>query len=205
MIRRALLVLTLIAAASSPALAAGTSAGLFNLPEHLEKLKLDKPGSNGWRGTLAMTAKPGCIFYPGEPVNIDIALQGIGNGKLTVEVVSIGFDFAGFGGSAGGPRMHYMPRIIPKEKYDGVPPGARAVVKKMGDDVIYEIALPLADMKALTAERLAPGRTVNLTFNLPGSGVQFGEGRSATHDNGLTLLPRWAVTRSNSIAWGVAQ
>jgi len=27
--------------------ASETAEGLFNLPEHLEKLKLDKPGSNG--------------------------------------------------------------------------------------------------------------------------------------------------------------
>ena len=118
MIRRALSVVILIAATSFAAMAAETSAGLLSLPEHLEKLKLDKPGSNDWRGTLAMTAKPGCVFYPGEPVNIDIALEGIGNGKLTVEVVSIGLEFAGFGGSAGGDPMitGQLNLIVPRDK-----------------------------------------------------------------------------------------
>ena len=105
----------------------------------------------------------------------------------------------------GGPRVHYCPRILPKDKYNGVPPGATAMVKKAGDDVIYEIAIPWADMKAIKASRVKPGQTLNITFRLPASNVMLGAGRSATRDNGLTLQPYWQASPSNTIAWGIGK
>lgn len=103
----------------------------------------------------------------------------------------------------GGPRVHFYPRILPRDKYDGVPAGAKAIVKKVGSDVIYEIALPLKDMKALTPEMLAPGKSINLTFRLGGTNVVFGSGKSATRDGGLALLPHWLPGPTNTISWGV--
>lgn len=106
---------------------------------------------------------------------------------------------------AGGPTSHYFPRTLPFDKYNGLPPNAKAVVRKDGDDVIYEVALPLADMKLLKPEMLAAGKTICLTFRLPGSGVLFGTGKAATRPNGMSLLPRWEQSPSNSIRWGLAE
>lgn len=98
---------------------------------------------------------------------------------------------------------HFAPRTVPKGAYDGVPKGARAAVVKAGDDVFYEIALPLADMPEFKPARLAPGQTLCLTFKLPGSGVLFGARKSATRPNGMSTLPRWERSPSNTIEWGV--
>jgi len=103
----------------------------------------------------------------------------------------------------GGPRTHFYPHILPLDKYNGVPADAHAIVKRVGQDVVYEIALPLADMKELRPEVLAPGKTINLTFKLGGTNVVFGSGKSATRDGGLALLPHWLPGPTNTIAWGI--
>ncbi|MDK1032793.1 MAG: hypothetical protein QGD94_12350, partial [Planctomycetia bacterium] len=76
--------------------------GLFDEKDHLTELKLDEAGTNGWSGALKKTDKPGAIFYPGEMVNIDIAITNKGKGNLAIkpvlEVVPVGFNFAGYGG-----------------------------------------------------------------------------------------------------------
>jgi hypothetical protein len=100
---------------------------------------------------------------------------------------------------------HYAPRTVPKGAYDGVPKGAQAVVRKQGDDVIYEVALPYTDMPQLKPEMLAAGKTICLTFKLPGSNVKFGAGKSATRPNGMSTLPRWETSPSNEIRWGLAK
>jgi hypothetical protein len=97
--------------------------------------------------------------------------------------------------------FNFLPRCMPAG-YDGVPKGAKGVVKRDGNDTIYELAIPLADMPEL---RPAAGNTVNLTFALPGSGVQFGAGRSRTRSNGLTLKPTWQPSPSCEIRWGFVE
>jgi len=94
--------------------------------------------------------------------------------------------------------FNFLPWCMPKG-YDGVAQGAEAVVKREENDTIYEIAIPLADLKDF---RPAPGTVVHLTFALPGSGIQFGVGRSRTRANGLTLKPTWQAHPSNDIRWG---
>lgn len=100
---------------------------------------------------------------------------------------------------------HFAPHTVPKGSYDGVPKGFQAVVRQDGADVIYEIALPLADMPLLKPGMLAAGKTVCLTFKLPGSNVLFGTGKSATRPNGMSTLPRWERSPSNTIRWGIAK
>ncbi len=97
--------------------------------------------------------------------------------------------------------FNFLPRCMPVG-YDGVPKGAKGVVKRVGNDTVYEVAIPLADMPELHP---AAGGTIHLTFALPGSGVQFGAGRSRTRSNGLTLKPTWQPTPSNDIAWGFVE
>lgn len=98
---------------------------------------------------------------------------------------------------------HFAPRTIPKGAYNGVPEKAKAAVRKAGNDVIYEVALPWADMPQFKPEMIQPGKSLFLTFKMPGSGVLFGSGKSATRPNGMSTLPRWELSPSNSIAWGI--
>jgi len=94
--------------------------------------------------------------------------------------------------------FHFLPRCIP-EGYDGVPKGAQAVVRRFGDDTIYEAAIPWADMAGLRPE---PGKVINLALALPGTGLELGAGRSRPRSNALTLRPTWAGRLSNDIRWG---
>jgi hypothetical protein len=93
--------------------------------------------------------------------------------------------------------FHFMPRCMPAG-YNGEPKGASAVVRREGNDTIYEVALPLADMRGFSPKA---GLDVPITFRLPGSNVDFGAGRSRTRTNGMTLLPRWIGSPSNEIVW----
>ena len=100
------------------------------------------------------------------------------------------------------PRMkffHFLPRCMPAG-YDGVPRGAKAVVRRIGQDTLYEIAIPLADMPEFTP---TPGKDVRIALRLPASKIELGFNRSACRSNGLTLLPRWEVHASNDIRWGI--
>ncbi len=99
---------------------------------------------------------------------------------------------------------HYAPHTVPKGAYDGVPKGFQAVVRKDGADVIYEVALPLADMPLCKPEMLAAGKNICLSFKLPGTNVRYGTGKSATRPNGMSKLPRWETSPSNTIRWGIA-
>jgi hypothetical protein len=83
--------------------------------------------------------------------------------------------------------------------YDGVPKGAKAVVKRVGNDTIYEISIPLSDMPEMIA---TPGKEIKIAMRLPAGKIEMGFGRSATRSNGLTLLPRWEVHASNDVRWG---
>lgn len=94
--------------------------------------------------------------------------------------------------------FNFLPRCMP-QGYSGVPKGATTVVKRDGDDTIYEVAIPLADMPELQP---APGKIIKLTFALPGSGIKFGLGRSRTRSNGLTLKNTWEADPSCDIRWG---
>ncbi|GEM_PF-1025873 len=94
--------------------------------------------------------------------------------------------------------FNFLPRCMP-EGYDGVPKGAQAVVKRQGDDTIYEAAIPLADLPGL---KPAPGKVIQIAFALPGSGLELGAGRSRPRTNCLTLRPTWGSRLSNDIRWG---
>lgn len=94
--------------------------------------------------------------------------------------------------------FHFLPRCMPAG-YDGVPKGAKAVVKRVGNDTIYEISIPLSDMPEMIA---TPGKEIKIAMRLPAGKIEMGFGRSATRSNGLTLLPRWEVHASNDVRWG---
>jgi len=93
--------------------------------------------------------------------------------------------------------FNFLPRCMP-EGYDGVPKGAAAVVRRQGDDTIYEVAIPLADMPGLVP---AAGKSIRIAIALPGSGLELGAGRSRPRGNSLTLRPTWASRLSNDIRW----
>jgi len=94
--------------------------------------------------------------------------------------------------------FHFFPRCVP-EGYDGVPKGARAAVRRVGDDTVYEAAIPLADLAGLVP---APGKTINLALALPSLGLELGAGRSRPRTNALTLRPAWSPRLSADIRWG---
>jgi hypothetical protein len=94
--------------------------------------------------------------------------------------------------------FNFLPRCMPAG-YDGVPKGANVVVKRVGDDTIYEIALPLSDMKELKPKA---GDAIRIAVSLPGIKVFTGMNRSRCTSNGLTFKPTWERSPSNDIWWG---
>lgn len=94
---------------------------------------------------------------------------------------------------------NFLPRAMP-EGYDGVPKGAKSAFKREGNDTVYEMAIPLADMPEL---KPVAGAIIHLAFALPGSGIQAGQGRSRPRYNGLTLHATWNWDKySNDLRWG---
>jgi hypothetical protein len=94
--------------------------------------------------------------------------------------------------------FNFLPRCEPVG-YNPVPAGATALVRRAGDDVIYQAAIPLTDIEGIAAR---PGATVKLGFRLPGTGIDEGEGRSPTRANSLSALPTWEASASNELVWG---
>jgi hypothetical protein len=94
--------------------------------------------------------------------------------------------------------FNFWPRCMP-HGYDGVPKGAKAVVKRDGIDTLYEAAIPLSDIKELKPQA---GTVIKMTFALPGSGICYGGDRSRTRSNSLSLHASWEDTVSNDIRWG---
>jgi len=97
--------------------------------------------------------------------------------------------------------FNFLPRCLPAG-YDGVPKGTNAVIKRVGNDTLYEIALPLSDMKELQP---APGEIIRITVALPNIKVYLGMNRSRPTANGLTLKPTWQQSPSNDIRWGFTE
>ncbi|MBM4030456.1 MAG: hypothetical protein FJ291_01565 [Planctomycetes bacterium] len=119
------------------------------------------------------------------------------------------YEFALWGAPDGGAELwrsaapglgffNFLPRCMP-EGYDGVPKGAKAVVRRTGDDTVYEAAISLAELPGLTP---TPGKAIHVAFALPASGLELGAGRSRPRTNSLTLRPTWAPRLSNDIRWG---
>ena len=95
--------------------------------------------------------------------------------------------------------FNFLPRCMP-QGYNGVPKGTKSAVKRDGNDTIYQVAIPLADMVELKPEA---GKTINIAYSLPGSNIQAGAGRSRTRFNGLTLKATWNWDKySNDLRWG---
>jgi len=122
------------------------------------------------------------------------------------------YEYAVWQGSDGQPEIwrsqtpdmwpfNFLPRCMPAG-YDGVPKGAQVVVKRVGDDTIYEIAIPLADMKELTPK---PGESIRIAVALQGIKVFTGMNRSRCTANGLTFKPTWQRSPSNDIRWGFVE
>ena len=94
---------------------------------------------------------------------------------------------------------NFLPRSMPVG-YNGVPQGVKSAMKRVGMDTVYEVAIPLADMKELTP---AAGKVINIAIALPGSSIQYGMERSRVRYNTLTLHPTWKWDNcSNDIRWG---
>jgi hypothetical protein len=83
-----------------------------------------------------------------------------------------------------------------------VPKGSQVVVKREGEVTIYEAAIPLSEIKHLKAKA---GTDFFFTFRFTGAGIKWGQDRSATKDNGLTLHPYFVKNPSNAMKWGLTE
>jgi hypothetical protein len=69
-------------------------AKMFDYPEQLERLRLDKAGSKDWSVVVREISPPGGVAYPNETVSLELVLRNGGDapiaGAPVVEVVRIG-------------------------------------------------------------------------------------------------------------------
>jgi hypothetical protein len=100
----------------------------------------------------------------------------------------------------GVPRGHHFPHQARSKIDQGPVPGQHAV-KRDGTVTIYEAAIPWTE---LLAWQPVAGSTFGFTFrvnNDKGPGLAYGEDKSATKHNGLTLHPYWESKPSCGIRW----
>ncbi len=101
----------------------------------------------------------------------------------------------------GVPRGHYFPRQA-RGKFDqGAVDGGQCIVKRNGNVTTYEIAIPWSELKQWSHK---PGDTFGFTFRVNRTGgpaLVFGEDKSATKTNGLTLHPYWGGQPSCTVRW----
>jgi hypothetical protein len=105
----------------------------------------------------------------------------------------------------GVPRGHYMPHQ-PRASFDQGPvPDARLAVKRDGKFTTYELAVPRSELKDWDPR---PGAAYSLTFKAGfarGPAVVFGENKSATKSNGLTMHPYWEGKPGCGVRWTLAE
>ncbi len=101
----------------------------------------------------------------------------------------------------GVPRSHYFPRQV-RAKFDQGPvEGGQCIVKRNGNVTTYEIAIPWSELKEWTPRA---GASFGFTFRVNRTGgpaLVFGEDKSATKTNGLTLHPYWSGQPSCTVRW----
>ena len=101
----------------------------------------------------------------------------------------------------GVPRGHHFPRQTRSQFDQGPVRDGRCVVKREGKVTIYEISIPWTELKEWKPQ---PGQTFGFTFkaaSAEGPAVIFGEGKSATKSNGLSLHPYWEAKPSCGVRW----
>ncbi|MGD0091455.1 MAG: hypothetical protein ABSE73_16170 [Planctomycetota bacterium] len=101
----------------------------------------------------------------------------------------------------GVPRGHYMPRQARSKIDQGPVEGGQCVVKRNGKITSYELAIPWSELKEWHPQA---GQTFGFTFKVnssKGPALFFGENKSATKTNGLTLHPYWEGKPSCGVRW----
>ncbi|HUU35219.1 MAG TPA: hypothetical protein VMW48_14235, partial [Vicinamibacterales bacterium] len=105
----------------------------------------------------------------------------------------------------GVPRGHYYPRQ-PRAKMDQCAVAkSRHAVKREGTIIIYEAAIPWAELKQWKPKA---GQTFGCTFrigNNKGPSINFGANKSAVKTNGLSLHPYWEGKPSCGVRWVLGQ
>ncbi len=101
----------------------------------------------------------------------------------------------------GVPRGHYFPRQARSKLDQGPVDGGQCIVKRVGNITNYEIAIPWSELKEWKPQA---GHSFGFTFRVnkaSGPALVFGENKSATKTNGLTLHPYWSGQPSSTIQW----
>ena len=107
----------------------------------------------------------------------------------------------------GVPRGHYMPHQ-PRAHFDqGAVIGSRVAVKRDGKFTNYEVAIPWTELKDW---KITPGTTFGFTFCIGFSDAHtptltYGDNKSATKVNGLSMHPYWSGKSSCGVRWTVGQ
>ncbi len=105
----------------------------------------------------------------------------------------------------GMPYLHDLPRCTkPTDEAlkPMMPKGSKIVVKREGQVTTYEAAIPWSELKKMKPK---VGKEFCFTFSFTGAGIRWGQDRSATKDNGLTLHPLFVKTPSNAMRWGLSE
>jgi hypothetical protein len=67
---------------------------MLTQPQQYEVMKIEKDGAKGWSAALTKAAQVGAIFYPDQPMEVEITLKNAGKedlaGTFTLEVQPIG-------------------------------------------------------------------------------------------------------------------
>ena len=103
----------------------------------------------------------------------------------------------------GVPRSHYFPHQERSRIDQGPVPGSKQIVVRNGNTTVYQVSIPWSAMKELKPQA---GQTFGFTFQLgssDGSSLDFGDGKSATKENGLTLHPYWARKPGCGVQWAL--
>lgn len=100
------------------------------------------------------------------------------------------------------PRGHHFPRQ-PRAKFDQGAVTAKTIVKREGKTTIYEMAIPWSELKEW---KPTPGQTFGFTFrvnNNKGPTIFYGQDKSVTKYNGLSLHPYWDNKPSCTVKWAI--
>jgi hypothetical protein len=101
----------------------------------------------------------------------------------------------------GVPRGHYFPRQMRGKIDQGPVTAGKCVVKRTGNITVYEVAIPWSELHDWHPK---PGQTFGFTFCInkdKGPALVFGEDKSITKTNGLTMHPYWSGQPSCTVQW----
>jgi hypothetical protein len=84
-------------------------------------------------------------------------------------------------------------------------PGGQLVVQRDGKVTLYELAIPWTELREWHPR---PGQTFGFTFRVNNNvkpDLIYGDDRSATKSNGLSLHPYWQSKPSCGVRWALVE